>query len=360
VKSLVLEENVPLAPMTTFGIGGTARYFIHAREENTVLQAVGIARQKKWPLFVLGGGSNLLVADAGFPGLVLRIGLSGVEWQMGTDHAFVTAGAGEDWDPLVQACVERNLAGLECLSGIPGSVGGTPVQNVGAYGQEVSDVLGSVRAYDRTSDAVVDLSHADCHFSYRTSLFNTTARDRYIVLAVTYKLSKNGAPAIHYADVRWVFEGRTEKPSLADVRKAVRAIRASKAMLLTAGDPDCRSAGSFFRNPVVSEQTFAGIEQAAEGERVPRYPAADGNVKTAAAWLIERAGFQKGHAFGRAALSQKHTLALVNRDSATAADILAAARDIRLRVEDRFGIRLIPEPVFVGFDPEVYAEFFGG
>jgi UDP-N-acetylmuramate dehydrogenase len=357
VNPFVPEENVSLAPMTTFGIGGTARYFIHAHAENTVLQTMEFAQTKRLPLFVLGGGSNLLVADGGFSGVVLKVGLSGVDWEPSGSHVFVHAGAGEDWDELVKACVERNLAGVECLSGIPGSVGGAPVQNVGAYGQEVSEVIRSVRAYDRVSGSFLDLSLKDCRFGYRSSVFNTTAKEQYIVLRVTCRLERNGTPTLHYADVQRVFEGKT--PSLAGVRQVVREIRASKAMLLTVGDPDCRSAGSFFKNPIVSEQRFAAIEHAAPGEIVPRYPAAAGMVKTAAAWLIARSGFQKGYTVGRAGLSSKHTLALVNKGGATAEDILKLAREIRSRVEDRFGVRLVPEPVFVGFEPEVVNEFLG-
>jgi UDP-N-acetylmuramate dehydrogenase len=357
VNALVLEENVPLAPMTTFGIGGPARYFTHAHSENTVLQAVEIAKQRRAPLFVLGGGSNLLVSDRGFPGLVLRVGLSGQEWTPDGNHVAVSAGAGGNWDALVEECVTRNLAGVECLSGIPGSVGGTPVQNVGAYGQEISEVLTSVRVYDRRTEIVRDLPAADCRFTYRSSVFNTTARERYIVLRVTYRLEANGPAAVRYADVARVFEGK-DSASLAGVRQAVLGIRASKAMLLTPGDADCRSAGSFFRNPIVSEEAFRAIEQAARGAPVPRYPAPGGKVKTAAAWLIEQAGFKKGHTSGRAGLSRKHTLALINLGGASAFDILQLARDIRSRVEDRFGVRLIPEPVFLGFDSGIYAEFF--
>lgn len=357
MKPSGLQENVPLAPFTTFGIGGPARYFVHAENQDTALRAVEMAQTLKVPLFVLGGGSNLLVADGGFPGLVLRIGILGIDWESRKDHDVVTAGAGEDWDRLVRLCVNRELAGIECLSGIPGSAGGTPVQNVGAYGQEVAEVLESVHAYDRTAQTMVDLSHADCHFSYRSSLFNTTERDRYIVLRVTYRLARGGVPAVRYAEVRRAFEGRTGNPSLAEIRSAVMSIRASKAMLLTAGDPDCRSAGSFFKNPIISEESFSAIEQIASGQRVPRYPAIPGKVKTTAAWLIEQSGFPKGYTSGRAGLSQKHTLALVNKGGATASDIIRIARDIRSRVEDLFGVRLVPEPVFVGFDPAIPAEF---
>jgi UDP-N-acetylmuramate dehydrogenase len=345
--------------MTTFRIGGNARHFSRAGTEKTVMEALETAKEKQWPLFILGGGSNLLVADEGYPGLVLRIELSGVEWAIDGDGTIVRAAAGEDWDDVVQQCVERGLAGVECLSGIPGSVGGTPIQNVGAYGQEVSQVLTSVRVLDRVSESIVELPASACGFTYRSSIFNTTERDRYIVLAVTYRLPGNGIATTHYSDVRRALEGRIERPSVADVRRVVREIRASKAMLLTTGDPDCRSAGSFFRNPIIPETTFADIQRAAGDAAVPKYPAREGYVKTAAAWLIEQSGFAKGYTAGKAGLSAKHTLALVNKGSATARDVLNLAREIRARVKDRFGVQLVPEPVFLGFEPAVYEEFFG-
>jgi UDP-N-acetylmuramate dehydrogenase len=244
--------------------------------------------------------------------------------------------------------VERDLAGLECLSGIPGSVGGTPVQNVGAYGQEISDVLTSVRAYDRQTDAIVELSREQCQFAYRTSLFNTNAKDRYVVLQVGYLLTNHGAPLIRYPDVEHEFETRSSPPTLFEVRSAVRRIRASKAMLLLVGDPDCRSAGSFFKNPIITEEQFAEL-QTRSGSNVPRYPALPGKVKTSAAWLVEHAGFSKGYSIGPVGLSTKHTLALVNKGGARAEDVLRLAHEVETRVHDKFGIRLTPEPVLLGF-----------
>ena len=308
-----IQENVPLAPQTTFGIGGPARYFIDAPSEASVLEALDFANSGNLPLFVLGGGSNILVADEGFPGLVLKISMTGTHWADDGDNTTVRAGAGEEWDRLVQLCVDRDLAGIECLSGIPGSVGGTPVQNVGAYGQEVSQVVSHLRAVDRNSGKIVELSNTDCAFRYRTSLFNTVERDRYIVLEVTYKLARHGAPSMQYADVQKEFEETKGQPTLAEVRNAVRRIRARKAMLLVEGDPDCRSAGSFFKNPILSAEQFAQLQSILPNEHVPRYPASEGNVKTAAAWLIERAGFKKGYSLGPVGLSTKHTLALVNK-----------------------------------------------
>jgi UDP-N-acetylmuramate dehydrogenase len=350
VKAFI-HENVALAPLTTFGIGGPARYFIDAFDEQSVLDAAHWAKDKDLPLFILGGGSNLLVADAGFQGLVVKLAMQGIEWRR---PAIVAARAGENWDCLVGLAVERNLGGIECLSGIPGSVGGTPVQNVGAYGQEVSEVIASVRAYDRHSDRIVELLNEDCGFRYRTSIFNTTAKDRYVVLTVTFALTQDGPPAIRYPDVQREFEEKGAPPTLSAVRTAVRRIRQRKAMLLVEGDPDCRSAGSFFKNPIISERQFVELEAIAgrAGVKVPRYPASIGNVKIAAAWLIEQAGFSKGYSLGPVGLSSKHTLALVNKGDAKAEDVLRLAREIRTRVRDRFAIDLVPEPVLLGFPNE--------
>jgi len=342
-----VQENLPLSPWTTFGVGGPARYFLNAESEEDVIGGLEFAAVRELPVFILGGGSNLLVSDSGFNGLVLRVGLKGVLWESNT----VRAAAGEDWDDMVAQSVDRGLAGLECLSGIPGLVGGTPVQNVGAYGQEISDVLVSVRAVDRRTGKVLDLSRAECGFTYRTSIFNTSQRDHYVVLAVTYALREGVSPHVEYPDLRKRFDGRAQPPSLADVRAAVREIRASKGMLIVEGDRDCRSAGSFFKNPIVTEAEYLRIQNDVR-EPVPRYPAGTGTVKTSAAWLIEHAGFKKGFAIGPAAVSSRHTLALTNRGDAKASDIVRLAREIRRGVEGKFGVSLVPEPVFVGFGEE--------
>jgi UDP-N-acetylmuramate dehydrogenase len=266
------------------------------------------------------------------------------------EGAELRAGAGEDWDDVVAACVDRGYGGVECLSGIPGLAGGTPVQNVGAYGQETADVLVNLRAFDRRNERFVELARHDCGFTYRTSIFNTTDKDRYVVLSITYALNPGAAPHTAYPDLRRRFEG-IDPPTLAEVRRAVREIRSTKGMLIVDGDPDCRSAGSFFKNPILAEAEYTRL-QGGTHEAVPRYPAGTGRVKTSAAWLIERAGIPRGFAMGPAAVSNKHTLALTNRGGAKAQDIVRLAREIRQRVEDRFGVRLVPEPVFVGFDEE--------
>jgi UDP-N-acetylmuramate dehydrogenase len=264
------------------------------------------------------------------------------------------AAAGESWDEFVALTVNKNCAGLECLSGIPGTIGGTPVQNVGAYGQEVSETITRVRALEIATGAMLEMKNADCGFAYRTSLFNTTQRDKYIVLEVSYRLSRNGEPKIEYADLKNFFASTNpEKPTLQNVRAAVRSIRQSKAMLIVNGDEDCQSAGSFFKNPLVSEAEAMRIEASAQkfapATLLPRYPAADGKVKLAAAWLVEHAGFHKGYSLGPVGISRKHTLAIVNRGGATAKDILSLKDEIQKKVFDQWGINLQPEPVFVGF-----------
>lgn len=335
-------ENVPLAPYTTFQIGGSARWFAEAATEDNILEAVEFARSHGMPLFPLGGGSNLLVSDAGFPGLVLHIGLKGVEQQSDS----LSVAAGEDWDGFVSRAVEQDWAGVECLAGIPGTVGGTPIQNVGAYGQEVSETITRVRALDLNTLRFREFSNAECGFSYRRSIFNTAERGRYIVTKVSYQLREGGEPRIAYADLKHHFKDAAA-PTLSAVSQAVREIRRGKGMYIVAGDPDCRSAGSFFKNPVVSAEHYAGIAEK-EATEVPKYPASDGAVKIPAAWLLERAGFHKGYSMGPAGISTRHTLALVNRGGAKAADIFALRDRIVAAVEERFGIRLEPEPVLLG------------
>ena len=341
-------ENVPLAPYTTFKIGGPARWFAEAASEADILVAVSFARERGLPLFVLGGGSNLLVSDAGFAGLVLHIALRGIREHFDADTLVLQAEAGEDWDKLVSHAVSLDCAGIECLAGIPGTVGGTPVQNVGAYGQEVSERIVVVRALDLRSGMFVEMSGAECGFAYRESMFNTSARGQFIVTRVDYALTAGGSPTLRYADLQRQFQGAGKTPSLAQVADTVRAIRRSKGMYLVDGDPDCASAGSFFKNPVVDEASLARIEAGGpEGTKIPQYPAPDGKVKLAAAWLVEQAGFTKGYGDGRAAISSRHTLALVNRGRASAADVLALSERIVARVEEKFGVRLEREPVLV-------------
>jgi UDP-N-acetylmuramate dehydrogenase len=344
-------EQVLLAPYTTFQIGGPARWFAEAASEDDIAAGVAFAAERQLPLFVLGGGSNLLVSDAGFPGLVLRIALAGITSAKGTGGVTVSSAAGEDWDDLVAYAVGGGYAGIECLSGIPGTVGGTPVQNVGAYGQEVSQTIVTVRAFDRTTSAFVDLSSAACGFSYRRSIFNTVQKERYIVSRVDYALHENGPANFVYADLARHFAAlKQASPTLAEVREAVRTIRAQKGMLLVAGNSDCRSAGSFFKNPIVPSTVLDSLaeELGVERRSIPAYPAQDGEVKLSAAWLIERAGFQKGYVLGNAGISTRHTLALVNRGGASAAEIVALRDQVTEAIASRFAVRLEPEPVWLG------------
>ncbi|CAN5426595.1 UDP-N-acetylmuramate dehydrogenase [soil metagenome] len=341
--SLNIQENIPLSPLTTLGIGGNARYFVRAETEAEVADAVRFAAEKGLDLFILGGGSNVLISDRGFGGIVLQIAIKGIE-SAGLLSANLTVGAGEDWDAFVARCAGSDLAGVECLSGIPGYVGGTPVQNVGAYGQEVSETIVSVRCLDRETGEFVTFCNAECGFAYRTSIFNSTRPDKYIVLNVTYALRPGGEPKVVYKDLLEHFGGQT--PSLVEVRDAVLKIRRAKSMVIDPADPNSKSAGSFFKNPIVETSKLDEIRCFCE--RVPYFEFGD-KVKIPAAWLIENAGFSKGFILGNAGISSNHSLALINRGSATAAEFIELEETIQAAVLAKFGIELLPEPVFVGF-----------
>lgn len=342
-----IQENIPLARLTTLRVGGPARFFVRARSTEDVEAALAFAHSKDLPIFILGGGSNVLVSDNGWPGLVLQIGIMGIEQQ---PERF-DVGAGEEWSKFVFHAVEKNYAGVECLSGIPGSVGGTPVQNVGAYGQDVSETIVSLLVFDCKQNQVRELSAADCQFRYRASVFNTNDPGRYIILRVSYALYPSGPPTLRYADLQKYFGGRDGTPTLSDVRNAVLKIRASKGMLITPGDPDSRSAGSFFKNPVLTERQYEDLARQAKSHdlQVPAYPALAQQHKISAAWLVEHSGFAKGYSRGEAGISSKHSLAIVNRRHATAAEIIALKQEIQSRVESVWKIKLECEPVFVGF-----------
>ncbi|MGA8270149.1 MAG: UDP-N-acetylmuramate dehydrogenase, partial [Candidatus Sulfotelmatobacter sp.] len=309
-----LLENIPLAPLTTIRIGGPAKYFVEAKDIGEVQKAVTFAHSRDLPLFVLGGGSNLLVSDAGWPGLILKIAISGIDKQAAHDDdgkLVFDVGAGESWDRFVSHSIMARCAGVECLSGIPGSVGGTPVQNVGAYGQEVSETINSVQVLDLKDGQIRELCREACGFGYRSSIFNGSERGRFVVLRVRYALTPGGKPRISYADLKRHFAGRETTPDLAETREAVRHIRALKGMLIVAGDEDCQSAGSFFKNPILSEAQHEDLTQraAARGLAVPSYPALETRKKVSAAWLVERSGFAKGYGMGHAGISSKHALA---------------------------------------------------
>lgn len=336
--------TLSLATRTTLGVGGPARR--HTRV--TAQEAPGVladARDAAEPVLVLGGGSNMLVADAGFPGVALEL-VASERPPIRRDGDLVHVDAHLEWDALVAWACADDLAGIECLSGIPGRVGAAPMQNIGAYGQEIGERLVSVDALEIATGAVHTVAAADCALGYRTSRFKHAEKDRWLVTGVTLRLAPGGPPTLRYAElVRQAEEhGAT---SLSAVRDLVLAIRARKSMVLDPSDPDARSAGSFFTNPIVPESVADDVRARAAGP-VPSWPTETG-TKLAAAWLIERSGFTRGWGDGPAGLSTKHTLAVVNRGGATAADVTKVAATVRRGVRDAFGITLVPEPVFVGF-----------
>jgi UDP-N-acetylmuramate dehydrogenase len=347
---LAMREAVPLAPYTTLGVGGPARFMVDASDEATVIAADEWARRRGLALLVLGGGSNVVVADEGVDALVVRIASRGVSAEEGRGAVHLSAAAGEPWDELVRLTVARGWAGLECLSGIPGLVGATPIQNVGAYGQEVSATVTTVRALDRRTGSVVTLGSRDCAFAYRDSLFKSGEPGRHVVLSVTYRLVPGAPSGARYADVERHLQSRgVGAPSLADVRDAVLAIRRTKSMVLDDRDPNRRSCGSFFVNPIVTAEEVRRVEVRAGDPAMPRWPERDGRVKLSAAWLIEHAGFRRGHVEGTVGLSTRHALAVVAHEGAAARDVTRFARRIQDTVTARFGVQLAPEPVLWGF-----------
>lgn len=344
-----IEENVPLAPLTTIGIGGPARFFFRASTVDEIREALAWARDEGVAVFILGGGSNLLISDDGFDGLVLQVDLRGtVIENEDPETAMVKVAAGEPWDPFVAFCVAHDYAGIECLSGIPGSCGATPIQNVGAYGQDVSETIVRVEVLDRNEGIVKTLTNWDCRFGYRASLFKNHERDRYVVLNVTFRLRRGGEASIRYPELRKFVEERGVGPrDLHGVREAVIAIRKRKGMVIDPADPDTRSDGSFFMNPVVTAEEYAAFAQ--KEPEAPHFPAADGTVKLSAAWLIERAGFHKGYVHGNVGLSSKHTLAVINRGGGTAREVSELVEQVQNGVRERFGVEIHPEPNFIGF-----------
>jgi UDP-N-acetylmuramate dehydrogenase len=339
--------GVPLAPLTTLRIGGAARRMADVEREDDVVAAVRDADGRGEPLFVLGDGSNVVVGDEGFAGLAVRMAIPGVHARRSGGRVDVDVGAGEGWDAFVARCVHEGWRGVECLSGIPGRVGATPIQNVGAYGQEVSESIASVRAFDRVAGELRTLDTAACGFGYRASVFKRSAR--WIVTSVrfSFEVAADSAP-LRYAElVRALGVREGDRAPAPLVRETIVALRRAKGMVLRDDDPDSVSAGSFFVNPLVDAAALARVEGVA-AERPPRFEAGEGRYKLAAAWLVEHAGFPKGWGDGRAGVSRKHALALVNRGGASARELLACARTIRDGVAARFGVTLEPEPVFVG------------
>ena len=334
-----------LADLTTLRLGGPAGQFLVADSEERLLDIVRVNDQSGDGLLLVAGGSNLVVADEGYPGTVVHVVTRGIDVELDDcSGATVTVAAGEPWDALVARAVSEGWVGLEALSGIPGSVGATPIQNVGAYGQEVADTIASVRVFDRYDAAVRTFAAADCGFGYRHSRFKADP-GRHVVLSVTFslRLGDLGAPVAYAELARTLGIEIGQRAPLAQVREAVLALRRGKAMVLDPDDHDTWSAGSFFTNPVLSVDQAAALPVEA-----PRFEQPDGSVKTSAAWLIDHAGFARGHGGERASLSSKHVLALTNRGGASTADLLDLAREVRDGVEDAFAIRLVNEPVLVG------------
>ena len=352
---VIVREQVPLAGWTTLGLGGPAARFAEAATDADVVAAVRAADHRGEPVLVLGSGSNLVIADEGFDGTVVRVGTRGIsEVGGGPDGpATVRVAAGEDWDGVVRWAIARGLSGLECLSGIPGLAGATPIQNVGAYGQEVSATIAAVRGWDRQAGEMAELTAAECGFGYRTSVFKEGGQaGRFVVLEVTFRLARDPRSApVRYAELARVLgAAEGDRVPLAAAREAVLRLRRGKGMVLDPADPDTRSAGSFFTNPVLTQAQFAQLESAvAPGTGIPRFPAPGGLVKVPAAWLIEQAGFSKGYPGGAGPrISGKHTLALVNPGGATADSLVTLAREIRDGVLARFGVELAAEPTLIG------------
>jgi UDP-N-acetylmuramate dehydrogenase len=349
----VIRRDVALAPLTTLELGGPARFFTQAATAEDGVWALRWAEERDLPVFVLGGGSNLVVGDAGFPGLVLQLSARGMEFRRDGDHVLLEVQAGEPWDDVVAAAVARDLVGIECLSGIPGTAGATPIQNVGAYGQEVADTIRSLRVLDRRTLQVREMPAAECGFAYRNSVFRRAPAPA-IVLSATFALRPGAAPVLVYRELANALAGRAQ-PSLSEVRQAVLDLRRKKSMVYDDRDPNRRSAGSFFTNPILKADQAAALVAQALGEHlvrtpdeVPQYPLSDGRVKLAAGWLVERAGITRGLRMGRVGVSSSHALALVHHGGGSTAELIRLAVHLRDSVALRFGIALQPEPVFLG------------
>ncbi|MDF3290979.1 UDP-N-acetylmuramate dehydrogenase [Streptomyces silvisoli] len=344
-------HDTPLAPLTTFRLGGPAARLVTATTDEEVIETVRAADESRTPLLVIAGGSNLVIGDDGFDGVVLRIATKGLV----LNGADLELAAGENWSEAVARTVEAGLAGVECLAGIPGSAGATPIQNVGAYGQEVASTITEVIAYDRAARETVSLANEECGFDYRHSRFKADPQ-RYVVLRVRYRLEDAGglSAPIRYAEVASALGvAQGERAPAAQARDTVLKLRAGKGMVLDPEDHDTWSAGSFFTNPVLDQRTYEEFldrvrARLGDDVRPPAYPAGGGHTKTSAAWLIDKAGFTKGYGTGPARISSKHTLALTNRGAATTEDLLALAREVRDGVRDTFGVTLVNEPVMVG------------
>lgn len=349
-----------LSEHTTLRLGGATPKLLDFDAEDELVQAIRDADASKTPFVVLGGGSNVVVADSGLPFPVFRPRFRGLSVHETGGEVLVQVAAGHVWDDVVADLADKGLVGLECLSGIPGFAGAAPIQNIGAYGQELASSLVAVRAYDRERREIVDLPKARCRLAYRTSLFKAHADEqRYVVLGLELRLRRAPPERPRYADLSQLLGPSSATPSVSRIREAVLVLRRAKGMVSDPCDPDSRSAGSFFVNPVVTRARADQIERlasahpgVARARPMPRFEQPDGHVKLAAAWLVEQAGFAKGYSHGRAGISRKHALAIVNRGGASALEVLDLARRIQEAVEARFGVQLAPEPVFLGFSEQ--------
>ena len=347
---LSIRRNFPLAELSTLGIGGTADYFCEIRNVADLERALSQARKHQLPVHILAGGSNLIIPDDGMRGLVIHMANKGIQWQAERHHDVATVAAGETWDDFVVAAIERELVGVECLSGIPGSVGAVPIQNVGAYGQDVSQVIHEVTVMDQQSARLQTLSNSDCGFAYRDSMFKRNPDSATIVVEVSFRFKREQRPKISYQQLAErladsPFAELAKREQLQLMRDTVLKLRSEKGMLIDAADPDSKSVGSFFTNPMIDAVTAARLRR--DHPTMPQYPAGD-KVKLSAAWLIEAAGFKKGLKRGEVGISSKHSLALINRGQATAAELLVLAADIRDGVQGAFGIALEREPIYWG------------
>lgn len=348
-ENLRIEADKPLASLTSMGVGGAAQYYTVVETNDELARALVWAEARTLPSRILSGGSNLIIADEGVTGLVVDIRLRGMKFEPADDNTVLaTAFAGQDWDAFVAETVRRGYCGLECLSGIPGRVGSTPIQNVGAYGQDVSQTICDVVVLDRESGHIATVPADDCEFGYRTSRFKHRQADRFVVLSVCFRLKATTPTLSNHAELAQQL-ARVNGVTALDVREAVLSLRKSKSMLLDATDPFARSCGSFFVNPVIPSADGDALRHRFAPERVPLYPQASGAKKVAAAWLIEKAGFRRGFNDGCVGLSEKHSLAIVARPGATAREVVRLARNIQSAVADAFDIRLVPEPVFWGY-----------
>ena len=350
--TLAIQENIPLAGFTTFGVGGPAHRFVAVSTREEATRALVFASEQGIPFFVLGGGSNVLFSDSGFPGLVILNRIKGFSVARDNNSVLVTAGGGEDWPEFTDRCVAGGWQGIECLAGIPGTVGASPVQNIGAYGQEVAQTIVQVEALETATGNAVCLGKEQCGFGYRTSIFNSTDAGRHLITGVTFRLVPGGAPHMAYRELEERLAGNSAS-TLADVRDAVLAIREGKGLLIREWFETFKSAGSFFKNPVVTQEEYERVARIVEGDggfANWAWPMESGAVKISAACLIQCAGFNRGHKKGAAGISPRHTLIMVNYGGAKAGEVIAFATEVRQRVFERFGVTLAPEVRLIGFD----------